>query len=130
MLNDIICDTDFKIETIKYYKEHFGNIIVRLNTKANLKILFELDHGYSNCDIESLSSPNLRAGLREVLEFIGHVPIPRFANFYEMLTSALPVIKQNWPLIEKAFDDEHISATIDKIKTMSFKRKKEIYHVE
>jgi hypothetical protein len=128
-LIDIIGDSGFKIDKIKYYKEHFGNIIVRLNTITTFKVLFELDRGYLNCDIESLSSPTLRAGLREVLEFIGHEPIPKFVNFIDMLTSSLTVIKQNWPAITEAFDEYHVSITMNKIKSMSLIRKNELYHV-
>ncbi len=125
-LKELLTDDTFKIERILYDEKHFGNIIVILTSKENIKIRFMMDRKqYFTCDVDYSTSLDEWYILEDILQIIGADPLPKFKDFFGMMLYAFRVVVDNWKAIVRLFDESHFFETFKKLEHIRNERGKE-----
>jgi hypothetical protein len=127
-LKEIAAEGIFRIESVSINDKVLDNITLTVETDTNVDILFFSTKNIITCTLSVMeTSDNTESEVRlsYVFETIGIDPaiimLPANVDFVEGVLTIMKVIKQHWPLIVQAFDDEHRSDTIRKIKTIKAK---------
>jgi hypothetical protein len=131
-LKEFAIDDTFRFSFYYLYFNYdigmLDNITLIAETETNVDILFNGDRNTIICTLSVMNISDDKENqlrLSYVFDAIGIDPtivmLPSDVDFIEGVLTIMKVIKQHWPLIVQAFDDEHRSDTIRKVKTIKTK---------
>jgi hypothetical protein len=124
----------FQMEKVFYDEEHFGNVIMILNSKEQIRVSIIRDRSEAECELESPTFPDKWIFLDDLLKILDLKPIGVFSgyplnNFIQAIVNYLGTIQVDWPLIAQLFDTQHINDTYQKVDAIKKERIKTLYRL-
>jgi hypothetical protein len=122
IINAVLCltnDRTFYVSKLVIDEDNFGNIVTLLESKYEICVRFIKDRGDCWSEIGYLNEWYF---LEDVFFAVGINTVPTGTNFIEMIADSSASIKDNLPLIIKAFDANNRKETQIKIKAIASKR--------
>lgn len=109
-------DGMFIITQLSYYKEHFGNIIIKLHSKDNINLTISRDRGFIEGTVEINGIPNyfLLKDILHALDIKDELP-ESYVGILEASDKIMEIITRNWQLLTHSFGDENREVTLNKI---------------